>query len=134
LAQMKRGEDRVPHAVRQLQVDLRLPRLPHRLECFDISHLAGTGTVASCVVFEDGRPKKSEYRHFKIRSLEEGRIDDFQSMREVVARRFRKVLEENGPWPDLVVIDGGKGQLSSAVEALKQVEVYGRFPVVGLAK
>lgn len=134
LAQMKRGEDRVPHAVRQLQIDLRLQHLPRRLECFDISHLSGTGTVASCVVFEDGKPKKSEYRHYKIRSLEEGQIDDFQSMREVVLRRYRKVAEENGPWPDLVVIDGGKGQLSSAVTALQQAEVYGRFPVVGLAK
>lgn len=134
LAQMKRGEDRIPHAIRQLQQDLNLPHLPRRLECFDISHLAGTGTVASCVVFEDGRPKKSEYRHYKIRSLDEGQIDDFQAMREVVSRRYGRVNEENGPWPDLVVIDGGKGQLSSAVTALKAVDVYGRFPVVGLAK
>ena len=131
---IKRGEDRIPHAVKSLQEDLRLPTLPQRIECFDISHLSGTGTVASCVVFQDGRPKKSEYRHYKIRSTSEGRPDDFLSMQEVIYRRFRKVKEDEGPWPDLVVIDGGKGQLSSAVEALRSNDSYGRFPVIGLAK
>ena len=134
LQQMKRGEERIPFAVKALQDDLRLPGLPRRIECFDISHLGGTGTVASCVVFDNGKPRKRAYRTYKIRSVEEGQPDDFMAMREVVARRYRRVLEENGPWPDLVVIDGGKGQLSSAVEALKQVEVYGKFPVIGLAK
>ena len=134
LQQMKRGEERIPYAVKALQEDLRLPRLPRRIECFDISHLGGTGTVASCVVFENGKPRKRAYRTYKIRSVEDGKPDDFLSMREVVARRYRRVLEENGPWPDLVVIDGGKGQLSSAVEALEQAAVYGKFPVVGLAK
>jgi excinuclease ABC subunit C len=130
----KAGEGHIPKSVPALQKDLRLPVLPRRIECFDISHLAGTGTVASCVVFEDGMPRKSEYRHYKVRTLESGQIDDFASMREIVARRYTKVREENGPWPDLVIIDGGKGQLSSAVEALKAAEVYGKFPVVGLAK
>ncbi len=134
LAQVKRGEERIPYALKKLQEDLRLPRLPRRIECFDISHLGGTGTVASCVVFEGGQPKKKDYRTYKIRRVEEGRPDDFLSMREVVERRYRRTLEENGPWPDLVVIDGGKGQLSSAVEALQAADVYGRFPVVGLAK
>ena len=134
LAQAKRGDERVPHAVQALQQDLRLPRLPRHIECFDISHLGGTSTVASCVVFENGKPRKRAYRTYKIRSVDEGKPDDFQSMREVVARRYRRLLEENGPWPDLVVIDGGKGQLSSAVEALEAAGVYGRFPVVGLAK
>ncbi|HEX8386546.1 MAG TPA: excinuclease ABC subunit UvrC [Rubricoccaceae bacterium] len=134
LAKAQQDEDRVPKSVQSLQRDLRLPRPPRRIECFDISHLGGTGTVASCVVFEDGAPKKSEYRTFKIRTVEDGKPDDFQSMREVVERRFARVLEENGPWPDLVIIDGGKGQLSSAVESLRQVDVYGKFPVVGLAK
>ncbi len=129
----KQEEGRIPHAVKTLQRDLYLNDLPRHIECFDISHLGGTGTVASCVVFEDGRPKKSAYRTFKIRSVE-GKPDDFQSMFEVITRRYGKLLEENGPWPDLVVIDGGKGQLSSAVQALQQVEVYGKFPVVGLAK
>lgn len=132
--QMKRGEERVPYAVKKLQEDLRLKHLPNRIECFDISHLGGTGTVASCVVFENGKPRKRDYRTYKIRSVDEGKPDDFQSMREVVERRYKRTLEENGPWPDLVVIDGGKGQLSSAVEALKAADVYGKFPVVGLAK
>jgi excinuclease ABC subunit C len=134
LQKEKQEEERIPHAVKALQRDLYLKRLPRRIECIDISHLGGTGTVASCVVFEDGRPKKSEYRHYKIRSVEEGKPDDFLSMREVVARRYGRAMQENGPWPDLVVIDGGKGQLSSAVEALKSVDTYGKFAVVGLAK
>ena len=134
IQKIKRGEDRIPHAVKSLQQDLRLERLPKRIECFDISHLSGTGTVASCVVFQDGRPLKSEYRHYKIRSTAEGKPDDFLSMREVIARRYYKVKKEDGPWPDLVVIDGGKGQLSSAVEALHAGDVYGKFPVIGLAK
>lgn len=133
LAKEKQEEGRIPHAVKTLQTDLYLKHLPRRIECFDISHLAGTGTVASCVVFEDGKPKKSEYRTYKIRSVE-GKPDDFESMREVISRRYKKLFEENGPWPDLVVIDGGKGQLSSAVTALNSVDVYGKFPVVGLAK
>lgn len=134
LQKAKQEEGRVPHAVKALQRDLRLTNLPLRIECFDISHLGGTGTVASCVVFEDGKPKRSEYRTYKIRSVEDGKPDDFLSMREVVGRRYERVREENGPWPDLVVIDGGKGQLSSAVEALSKSDVYGKFPVVGLAK
>lgn len=130
----KKNEGKVPHAVTKLKADLSLPRLPRRIECFDISHLGGTDVVASCVVFVDGLPKKTEYRTFKVRSVGGGRSDDFQSMREVIARRYGKIVEENGPWPDLVVIDGGKGQLSSAVTALAEVEAYGKFPVVGLAK
>jgi len=132
--QVKRGEDRVPFILKSLQKDLRMHRLPRRIECFDISHLGGTGTVASCIVFENGKPLKSAYRHFKIKSVSEGKTDDFQAMREVVERRYWKTQEENGPWPDLVVIDGGKGQLSSAVEAMEKLEVYGKFPIIGLAK
>ncbi len=134
IQKMKRGEDRLPHALKALQEDLRLDELPRRIECFDISHLGGTGTVASCVVFQDGRARKSDYRHFRIRSTEHGRPDDYMAMREVVGRRYRKILKDDGPWPDLVVIDGGKGQLSAAAAALRDVGVYGRFPVVGLAK
>jgi excinuclease ABC subunit C len=134
LQREKSDEERIPKSVRALETDLRLRQPPRRIECFDISHLGGTGTVASCVVFEDARPKRSEYRTFKIRTVEDGRPDDYQAMREVVERRYRRTLEENGPWPDLAVIDGGKGQLNAAVEALKSVDAYGRFPVVGLAK
>ncbi len=134
LQQIKRGEQRIPHAVKALQEVLRLDALPRRIECFDISHLGGTETVASLVVFKDGQPRKTGYRTFQVRSLDEGEVDDYRAMREVVGRRYRRVARENGPWPDLVVIDGGKGQLSSAVEALREAEAYGRFAVIGLAK
>ena len=133
-AREQRDEERIPRSVLSLQRDLRLKKPPRRIETFDISHLGGTGTVASCVVFQDAKPRKSDYRTYKIRTVESGKPDDFQSMREVVERRYARLLEENGPWPDLVIIDGGKGQLSSAVESLRRVDVYGKFPVVGLAK
>ena len=134
IQKMKRGEDRIPHAVKQLRKDLRLDALPRHIECFDISHLAGTGTVASCIVFRDGHPRKSEYRHYKIRTTEHGTPDDFLAMREVIGRRYNKIAAEGGSWPDLVVIDGGKGQLSSAAYSLRETGNYGRFPMIGLAK
>ena len=133
LQKLKRGEKRVPHSVKALQESLRLDDLPRRIEAFDISHLSGSETVASLVVFKDGKPRKSDYRTFKIRGAE-GTSDDYAAMREVVRRRYRRVKSEDGPWPDLVVIDGGKGQLSSAVESVREKGVYGRFPVIGLAK
>jgi len=126
-------ESYIPHSVRSLKRDLRLPRLPRLIECFDISHLAGTGTVASCVVFKDGRPLKSSYRTYRIRSVE-GKPDDFKSMREVVYRRYRSGQRDDPNLPDLIVIDGGKGQLSSAVESLRKAGVYGQVAVIGLAK
>ncbi|MEO1074672.1 MAG: excinuclease ABC subunit UvrC [Bacteroidota bacterium] len=129
-----RGEERIPRSVTALQRDLGLKKPPRRIECFDISHLGGTGTVASCVVFEDGKPKKSDYRTYKIRSVPDGKPDDFQSMREATERRYNRMVQENGPWPDLVIIDGGKGQLSSVMESLKRTEVLGRFAIVSLAK
>lgn len=131
---LKRGEDRIPFAIKALQSDLRLNKLPRRIECFDISHLGGTGTVASCIVFHNGRPRKSDYRSYKIRGVPDGKPDDFLSMEEVIRRRFQRIQDEDGPWPDLVVVDGGKGQLSSAVKALKQTDTYGIFPVIGLSK
>jgi excinuclease ABC subunit C len=99
--------------------------------CFDISHAQGTDTVASMVWFENGRPRRSEYRKFKVETVEG--IDDFASMREVVGRYFRRRLDEGKPIPDLVVIDGGKGQLSSAHEALDALQL-GSLPIVSLAK
>jgi len=132
--QMKRERDRIPQSVKALGEELRMDDPPRRIDGIDVSHLGGTETVASCVVFTDGTPRKSDYRTYKIRSTEEGRPDDFKAMREVIERRYRRMLEEDGPWPDLLVVDGGKGQLSSAVEMLKKVDVYGRFPVIGLAK
>jgi len=132
--QMKRERDRIPEAVKSLRKNLQMEDLPRRIDGIDISHLGGTETVASCVVFTDGTPRKSEYRTYKIRTTDEGRPDDFKAMREVIQRRYSKVVEENGPWPDLLVVDGGKGQLSSAVNVLKEVEAYGKFQVIGIAK
>lgn len=132
LEQMKRGEDRIPFAVQALQKDLRLTRLPRRIECFDISHLGGTDTVASCVVFHNGRPRKSEYRSYKIRSVADRKPDDYASMKEVVRRRYKRLAQS--VVPDLVVIDGGKGQLSSAIEGLCEAGVRGMFPIIGLSK
>lgn len=130
LQKMKRG-DFVPHSVQSLQRDLRLSALPRRIECFDISNTQGTDSVASMVVFVDAKARKSEYRKFKIRSVTGP--DDFASMREVVERRYTRLLEENSPLPDLVMVDGGKGQLSSAVEILQHLNLAG-LPIIGLAK
>lgn len=123
LAKMKRLF--VAPSVESLKRDLRMKNLPRRIECFDISHIQGTDTVASMVVFQDGKPRKSEYRKYKIESVsgETGEPDDFLSMREVVFRRYRRLLEEKKPFPDLIVIDGGKGQLSSAVKVLTDIGV-----------
>ncbi len=130
LQKMKRG-DFVPHSVQSLQRDLRLSAPPRRIECFDISNIQGSDTVASMVVFVDAKPKKSEYRKFKIRSV--AGPDDFASMREVVERRYARLIEEGGTSPDLIVVDGGRGQLSSAVEVLGKLN-YSSTPIVGLAK
>ena len=118
-------------AVRELGEYLGLPKPPRRMECFDISHIQGSETVASMVVFEDGRPKKSDYRRFKIESTE-GKPDDFLSMREVTTRRYVGLPEEE--LPDLIVIDGGKGQLSSALSIIRGQAHHLTLPVVGLAK
>ena len=116
-------------AVEDLQKFLNLPKLPRKMECFDISHFQGAETVASMVVFVNGEPSKKDYRRFKIRSTE-GKPDDFMSMREVTGRRYGKLTAEE--LPDLVVIDGGIGQLNSALEIIRS---YGHeVPVVGLAK
>ncbi len=116
-----------------LQERLQLPEIPKRIECYDISHVSGTNTVASMVVFTDGLPDKKEYRRFKIQSVPDGKPDDFQSMNEVMTRRFSKREEKGWPDPDLVIIDGGKGQLSSAVKALKTLGITEQA-IVSLAK
>ena len=115
-----------------LKEKLGLKKFPHHVECFDISHIQGTNTVASMVVFENGLPAKSQYRKFKIKSTE-GKPDDFKSMEEVVTRRYKKIKENNLPMPDLIIIDGGKGQLSSAVEILNNLEIENQ-DIVSLAK
>ena len=120
-------------ALETLRAVLGLKALPRRIECFDISTIQGSETVASMVVCEDGRMKRSDYRKFRIRSVGEKGPDDFAAMREVVQRRYRAVLEAGGPFPDLILIDGGIGQVSAAYEALESVGL-GNLEAVGIAK
>ena len=127
---LKRG-DFIPHSVQALQRDLRLSTPPRRIECFDISNTQGSDTVASMVVFVDGAPRKSDYRKFKIQSVDGP--NDFASMREVIERRYSKVKESGETIPDLLMVDGGKGQLSSAVEVLSKLDLQ-YIPIIGLAK
>jgi excinuclease ABC subunit C len=154
LSKMKR--DFTPPSLDALKRDLKLTKLPRRIECYDISHIQGTDTVASMVVFFDGKPKKSDYRKFKIQSVsnETGQPDDFLSMREVIFRRFKRYVEQEekekdesaegknenkktdesfSSIPDLVIIDGGKGQLSSAVQVLNDLGIK-NLNIIGLAK
>ena len=116
----------------QMMNDLRLKTLPRHIECFDNSNIQGTNPVSACVVFKDGKASKKDYRHFIPQTVIGP--DDFATMREVVYRRYRRLQEEQQPLPDLIVIDGGKGQLSSAVESLKKLGIYGQVPVIGIAK
>lgn len=120
-----------PYSLSALQRDLRLKTIPRKIECFDISNLQGTDTVASMVVFEDGKPKKSLYRKFIIKTVEGP--DDFSSMREVIERHYSRLQSENQPLPDLIMVDGGKGQLSSAVEILDKLG-FKNYNIIGLAK
>jgi excinuclease ABC subunit C len=124
-------EERAADPVYELQRQLGLQRVPRSLVCFDISHAQGTDTVASLVWFQNGRPLRAEYRKFKIKTVEG--VDDFASMREVVTRYFRRRVDESKPLPDLVVIDGGKGQLSFAQAALEELNL-GAVPIISLAK
>jgi excinuclease ABC subunit C len=114
---------------------LKLPLLPRRIECFDISTIQGSETVASLVVCEDGRMKKSDYRKFRVRLADAATrfLDDFAAMKQVVGRRYRKMLEQGGPFPDLILIDGGKGQLNAAYEALEEIGLSNLI-AIGLAK
>ncbi len=123
---------KVDRLLTQMQKDLRLTTLPRHIECFDNSNIQGTNPVSACVVFKNGRPSKSDYRHFNIKTVEGP--NDFASMIEVLTRRYTRLLQENSPLPDLVVVDGGKGQLSSAVEAFRAMGIYGKVPVIGIAK
>lgn len=115
-----------------LQQDLSLKDLPVHIEGFDNSNLQGTHPVASMVCFRNGVPSKKDYRHFNIKTVEGP--DDFSSMREIVYRRYKRLLEEEASLPNLIVIDGGKGQLSAAVDALRELDIYGAIPVIGIAK
>ncbi|MEX2641407.1 MAG: excinuclease ABC subunit UvrC [Balneolales bacterium] len=125
-------KDRIPHSVKSLQRDLRLKQPPRRIECFDISNLQGTDTVASLVCFVDGQPRKSEYKRYTIRTVTGP--DDFASMREVIGRRYSRLMKEKRQIPDMIIVDGGKGQLSSAVAVLKEIGFLGQTTLIGLAK
>jgi excinuclease ABC subunit C len=116
----------------QMQKDLRLPVEPRHIECFDNSNIQGTNPVAACVVFKDGKPSKKDYRHFNIKTVEGP--DDFASMTEVVHRRYKRLLEENEPLPQLIIIDGGKGQLSSALKSIDELGLRGKITIIGIAK
>lgn len=122
----------MPRAVLSLQRDLNLTSMPRRIECFDNSHMQGTDYVSSMVVFVDGKPKKSEYRKYKLRDVRGN--DDFEAMKEVITRRYGRAKEEGSVLPDLVIIDGGKGQLSHAMEVLTELGLDGSMTVIGLAK
>lgn len=116
----------------QMQKDLRLSEEPRHIECFDNSNIQGTNPVSACVVFKDGKPSKKDYRHFNIKSVIGP--DDFASMEEVVFRRYKRMLEEKHPLPQLIIIDGGKGQLSSALKSIDELGLRGKIAIIGIAK
>lgn len=116
----------------KLQKDLRLSKIPYWIECFDNSNLQGTNPVASCVVFKSTRPLRQAYRHFNIKTVDGP--NDYASMEEIVSRRYKRQLEEETILPDLIIIDGGKGQLAAAVKSLKKLELYGKIAVISIAK
>ena len=118
--------------LKQLKEDLRLTHIPYHIECFDNSNIQGTNPVASMVCFKNAKPSKKDYRHFKIKTVVGP--DDFGSMREIVFRRYGRLQREGSPYPQLILIDGGKGQLSAAVESLKELNLYGEIPIIGIAK
>lgn len=125
-------EQRTRKTLEQIQKDFRLSELPTHIECFDNSNIQGSNPVASCVVFRNAKPSKKDYRHFNIKTVVGP--DDFASMREVLTRRYSRLLEEGEELPQLIVVDGGKGQLSAAVEALDAISLRGKIAVVGIAK
>jgi excinuclease ABC subunit C len=116
----------------QMKADLRLHEEPRHIECFDNSNIQGTNPVAACVVFKNGKPSKKDYRHFNIKTVEGP--DDFASMEEVVYRRYKRMLDEEQSLPQLIIIDGGKGQLSSALKSLEALDLRGKIAIIGIAK
>lgn len=125
-------EARTEKLLERIKADFQLSELPTHIECFDNSNIQGTNPVASCVVFRNGRPAKRDYRHFNIKTVEGP--DDFASMREVITRRYTRLMQEGEELPQLIIVDGGKGQLSSAVEALEEIGLKGKIAIVGIAK
>ncbi|MFT5601970.1 MAG: excinuclease ABC subunit C [Flavobacteriales bacterium] len=122
----------VSRIMQTMQKDLRMTEPPVHIECFDNSNFHGTNAVAACVVFKNGKPSKKEYRNFNIKTVEGS--DDFASMEEVVYRRYKRLQDEKEPLPQLIVIDGGKGQLSSAVKSLRKLNLFGKIAIIGIAK
>jgi excinuclease ABC subunit C len=122
----------VNRILKTLQSDLRMTALPTHIECFDNSNFHGSFPVAACVVFKDAKPSKQDYRHFNIKTVEGP--DDFASMEEVVYRRYKRMMDENTSLPQLIIVDGGKGQLSSAVKSLDTLGLRGRVAIIGIAK
>jgi excinuclease ABC subunit C len=129
---LKTPQTRSSRVMEQIKEDLRLMVLPTRIECFDNSNIQGAQPVAACVVFIDGKPAKREYRHFSVKTVLGP--DDFASMEEILYRRYSRILNENGQLPQLIVIDGGKGQLSSAISTLERLNIRGKVAVIGIAK
>ncbi len=118
--------------LKQVQADLRLKQIPEHIECFDNSNIQGKYPVASCVVFRHGRPSNKDYRHFNIKTVTGA--NDFASMEEIIYRRYKRLLEEKRPLPQLIIVDGGKGQLNAAVKSLEKLDLRGTIPVFGIAK
>jgi excinuclease ABC subunit C len=125
-------ERHVKRIMGQMKKDLRLHSEPRHIECFDNSNIQGTHPVAACVVFRDGKPSKKEYRHYNIKTVVGP--DDFASMEEVVFRRYKRLLEEEQSLPQLIIVDGGKGQLSSGLKALEDLGLRGKIAIIGIAK
>lgn len=129
---IKDPERHTNRILEQMKKDLRLSELPVHIECFDNSNFHGTNAVSACVVFKNAKPSKQDYRHFNVQTVEGP--DDFATMREAVFRRYRRLLEEYQPLPNLIIIDGGKGQLGAALEALDKLEIRGKVAIIGIAK
>lgn len=125
-------EARTEKVLEQIKSDLHLPELPYHMECFDNSNIQGTNPVAACVVFKNAKPSKADYRHFNIKTVEGP--NDFASMEEIIFRRYKRMLDENHTLPQLIVIDGGKGQLGAALNSLEKLDIRGRVPIIGIAK
>ena len=124
--------DRTGKNLEKVKKDLHMPEIPVHIECFDNSNIMGTNPVAACVVFRNGKPSKKDYRHFNIKTVTGP--DDFSSMEEVIYRRYKRISEEGQSMPQLIIIDGGKGQLSSAIRSLGKLGLHEKITIIGIAK
>jgi len=128
----KNPEQRLERTLERMKTDFRLTELPRHIECFDNSNIQGTNPVSACVVFRNAKPSKRDYRHFLIKTVEGP--NDFASMKEVLTRRYSRLLQEGQGLPQLIVVDGGKGQLSAAVEVLDELGLRGKIAIIGIAE